>query len=286
MGGRPITFELRRMEAADIDAAVKLSTLAGWNQTRADWRRLQKLEPDGCFVASINNLVVGTVTTTSYQQRLGWIGMVLVHPDVQRCGMGSALLRHGLEYLDSQSVETVKLDATALGQPVYERAGFVVEYELERWDGTVAVSGQSTLQSIQQTELPTITEFDAEVFGADRSNLLRELYDSAPEYSAVCFRDGKLSGYALGRRGVRANYLGPWVASDANTARQLAHSILHHWAGENVYVDINLTSSSAVKLVRGLGLRPQRKFLRMYKGPNNFPGQPQWGYGIAGPEVG
>jgi len=289
------------MTPTDIDAALSLSTLSGWNQTEADWRRLLLLEPDGCFVACIEGDIRGTVTTTSYGQRLGWIGMVLVHPDVRRCGLGSALLRQGVAYLQSIGVETIKLDATPLGQPVYERAGFVTEYELERWEGTVSATDvttkgvttkgvtetdRSTPAPVRPEDFPAIIDFDSKVFGADRGTLLYALYQSAPEYSAVYYREGKVLGYAFGRRGKRANYLGPWVAADVEVAYQLAQSVLCHWPGEPVYVDVNLSQAHAVEVVQSLGLRSQRGFIRMYLGPNNFSGQPQWVCGIAGPELG
>jgi GNAT superfamily N-acetyltransferase len=283
-------FSLREMTGADLKAASGLSTLAGWNQTMADWQRLLSLEPHGCFVACIGDEVRGTVTTTSYRKRFGWIGMVLVHPEVRRCGMGSALLQRGINYLDSIGVETVRLDATPLGQPVYERAGFVVEYDLARYEGTVpdgtGFGGSNAIVPIEVDALPSIAAFDAQIFGADRSALLRALHESNPHGSAVCYRDGAIQGYALGRQGIRANYLGPWIASDVAVARQLAGSILHNWAGETVFVDVNLSNAAPLEAVNELRLRPQRQLIRMYKGPNTHPGRPDWLCGIAGPEVG
>jgi hypothetical protein len=38
-----LSFDL--LTEADVDAAVALSTEAGWNQTEADWRRLLALAP-------------------------------------------------------------------------------------------------------------------------------------------------------------------------------------------------------------------------------------------------
>jgi GNAT superfamily N-acetyltransferase len=283
-------FELRQMTAHDLEAAIGLSTLAGWNQTEADWLRLLSIEPNGCFVSCIGDEVKGTVTTTSYQQRFGWIGMVLVHPEVRRCGMGSALLQYGLDYLEAIGVETARLDATPLGQPVYERAGFVVEYELERWEGIVSTENihisQIVIDAIRPEVLRDVAAFDGEIFGADRSRLLNSLYEVSPELSAVCYRDGKISGYALGRPGIRANYLGPWVAGDADTARRLAHNVLRHWIDQPVFVDINLSNSYALQVAQDLGLQPQRRLIRMYSGPNNYAGQPSMVCGIAGPEVG
>ena len=52
----------------------------------ADWRRLITASPQGCFVATTQDSVVGTVTTITYAGRVSWVGMVLVDP--QHRGQG------------------------------------------------------------------------------------------------------------------------------------------------------------------------------------------------------
>src|SRR6266571_7013104 len=123
---------LRRMTDGDLRAADELRRLAGWNQTLEDWRRLFCLEPRGCFVAALEGGVVGTVTTTTYGQALAWIGMMLVHEEHQRRGIGTSLMRQALEYLQGHGVKCVKLDATPAGRPLYEKLGFVSQGTLTR----------------------------------------------------------------------------------------------------------------------------------------------------------
>ena len=112
-------LEIRLLFESDIPAAAKLEKAAGWNQTEADWRRLIKLEPNGCFAAIENDQLVGTTTTTTYQGDLAWIGMVLIDPQHRRRGIATRLIETALAYLDGR-VAVIKLDATAQGRPVYE----------------------------------------------------------------------------------------------------------------------------------------------------------------------
>src|SRR5439155_19059347 len=51
-------------------------------------------------------------------------------------GIGKALVHHALDFLDRQGVQSVRLDATPLGQPLYEKLGFMPEYTLKRFEGT------------------------------------------------------------------------------------------------------------------------------------------------------
>jgi uncharacterized repeat protein (TIGR01451 family) len=51
--------------------------------------------------------------------------MVLVDVDHRRRGIGRALLTHALDYLDRRGIQTVALDSTPEGQPLYASLGFV-----------------------------------------------------------------------------------------------------------------------------------------------------------------
>src|SRR6266404_8815729 len=126
-------MRMRHMTRQDIAGGMRLKDLAGWNQTEADWERFLSSSPDGCFVAEIDGRVIGTVTTIVYEDRFAWIGMVLVDPGFRNRGIGRALLQRAIEHLESRNLACIKLDATPQGKPVYEKVGFVSEYEIERW---------------------------------------------------------------------------------------------------------------------------------------------------------
>src|SRR6478672_3353253 len=207
-------IEIRLLLESDIRAAMKLKEAAGWNQTEDDWRRLIKLEPTGCFAAIRNGELVGTTTTTTYKDELAWIGMVLVDPQNRRQGIATRLMETAVDYLRGK-VATVKLDATAQGKPVYERFGFEVESMVERWSGNI----EST--SIDQGDEPLNQELRRELlvldegaFDCDRSALIESLIgESLVPPVLTRSGDGKLSGYALARRGTKANYIGPVVTT-------------------------------------------------------------------------
>ena len=52
-------------------------------------------------------------------------------------GVGRALMEHALAFLDAADVATVRLDATPLGRPLYERLGFIEQFQLARYAGTL-----------------------------------------------------------------------------------------------------------------------------------------------------
>src|SRR5438445_6279395 len=127
------TEQLRLLNSRDLASAFELSTAAGWNQTVEDWAMLIELAPEGCFGIEADGWLVSTTTLVRYGQRLAWIGMVLTNAEYRGRGFARRLLAEALDRADSMGVETVKLDATDQGRPLYEKLGFEPEQAVERW---------------------------------------------------------------------------------------------------------------------------------------------------------
>jgi GNAT superfamily N-acetyltransferase len=279
---------LRPMRRSDLADALRLSRQAGWNQTRADWARLLAWEPAGCFVVEVEGTVVGTVTTTVYGERLAWVGMMLVDEAHRRQGVGRRLLGHALDWLERvPKVQSIALDATPLGQPMYERAGLVGVLGLRRYEGTVpSLAEPSGPRPILPTDLPPLATLDAAVFGADRRRILRDLIVAHPTGCFLLEADGLAHGYACRRPGARCWYVGPLVARDAATAEVLLWSVLAPLAGQPVALDVFDANPAAVGLAGKLGLRPVRPYVRMVRGQPLPPLDVARYFASAGPEIG
>jgi GNAT superfamily N-acetyltransferase len=278
-------MNLRLMTIADVPAGMRLKDLAGWNQTAADWERFLSASPKGCFVAEAGGRVVGTATTIVYEGRFAWIGMVLVDPEFRGRGIGTRLLNQAIEYLDSRGVPTLRLDATPQGQPIYEKLGFIGEYEVERWI-LERPAGEANSPTLGPPDLEDVLQLDREVFGADRSDLLRSLVCAAPGFTLAIRECGELAGYAFGRRGSRADHLGPWTAKTESAACELVEEFLRRSSGERLLVDCLKSHPWAKTLLRAHGFEFSRPLTRMYRGPNDHPGRPGWLCAVLGPEFG
>lgn len=276
------------MTPVDVAAGMRLKEIAGWNQTKEDWERFLRAEPEGCFVAEWNGQVAGTVTTIVYENRFAWIGMVLVDPQLRGKGIGTALLQKALDHLDAKKVPCVKLDATPQGKPIYARLGFQSEYEIERHSLTREIGPKDSPATVSggAEKLEALLKMDSEVFGADRSALLRSLADSAPELVTIARHEGTVQGFALGRKGSRADHLGPWVASNALAAREVLEGFLLHSRRQVVFVDVVRDNPWAPALLAGNGFQFSRTLTRMYRGENGHPGRPDLLCAILGPEFG
>lgn len=274
----------RLMTAKDIPDGMRLKDIAGWNQTPGDWQRFLSASPDGCFVAEHHGRVVGTSATIVYQGRFAWIGMVMVDPAHRGKGLGTTLLDRAIHYLDSRKISCVKLDATPQGKLLYEKFGFVSEYEIERWMLKRPLQEKCLGKGLREIE--DVLRLDSAVFGANRSELLRSLAEEAPEFTLAVRYDAGIAGYAFGRRGSRADHLGPWIAADGNAAAKLLDEFLRVSDRELVFVDCVRENPWAVSLVQARGFELSRPLTRMFRGKNQHPGRPEQLCAILGPEFG
>lgn len=300
---KPGTIEVRPLTLRDLAFADAVRAAAGWNQTLEDWRRFLALEPEGCFLAAWDGAASGTATTIVHGPELAWIGMVLVHPEFRRRGIGNALLRHCLDHLHQRGIRCLKLDATPLGEPVYEGLGFCREWTLSRWerasepagaanptpghDATASSPSRRTgLTASGMPPLGTLEALDAAAFGIARGRLLQALVEQGVTTRFATGPDGGVAGFGMSRAGARARYLGPVIAASPVVGLALVADLLADHLGAPTFWDIPEPNTAAVNWAAAHGFTRQRPLTRMFLGENRHPGNAGMQFALAGPEVG
>ena len=128
-----VPWVVRPMVVSDVGAADDLRRAVGWNQAASHWNLMLALEPRGCFVATTGTRLIGTVTTTTYGDRLAWIGMMVVDPEFRGRGIARRLMGEAIDWIRGKGIATIRLDATPAGRPLYSKLGFVEETSMQRW---------------------------------------------------------------------------------------------------------------------------------------------------------
>ena len=269
---------LRELRLSDLPDALELSRLAGWNQTSDDWELLLRLDAQGCFGIEVDGRIVATTTLLCYGQQLAWIGMVLTRPDHRRLGFAKRLMQAALARSSILKIKSVKLDATADGQPLYEKLGFTTEEINERWFREAGQTQNNEPGSPAASNAAPYQEMDREAFGADRSEVLQELAKRNPPIATS-------KGYGFSRPGARSRYLGPCVAADQKAARIVIEQTLRASPESSWYWDILSTNENAVALAQEFTFVRQRRLERMVFG-SRIVTNDQMVYAIAGFELG
>ena len=286
-----LLIDIVPLDEPGLPSLMQLKNQLGWNQTVDDLRRFLQLSPDGCFVAMHQEVVVGSITTVVYEQKLAWIGMMMVDPQFRRRGIAGKLMNHVLVDLSGKGVPIIKLDATPEGFPLYESLGFETETVIERWegigkDGSVGKPG-SGLVAMKDEHFPLVLALDKKAFGPDRSALLHSLRESSPTTPLVSIAPGgELQGYCFARTGTHASYIGPLIAVSRNAAGWLFEGMLNQLKGQKVYFDAHIAAGFDPQYLSSKGFGKQRDLFRMSYRQKASYGLSELVYGIAGPALG
>ena len=70
---------IRNLLVKDIPKAMELVFAEKWNQTEKDWEILISGKHNICMAVEISGHLVATATAMNYENKVAWIGMVLVN---------------------------------------------------------------------------------------------------------------------------------------------------------------------------------------------------------------
>ncbi|MGH9663746.1 MAG: GNAT family N-acetyltransferase, partial [Bryobacteraceae bacterium] len=179
----------------------------------------------------------------------------LTRSTFRRRGIARRLMEQALEFTRERGVHVARLDATAVGRPLYASLGFEDECAVERW-----TRGPSGLLGIGRPAAAyrPMPDLDRNAFGCARVRLLESLADE----ESACVPE---LGYAMGRPGARAAYFGPCVARTAEAARKLVEWFLARHVDEALFWDLLPENRAAAALAAELGFVRERALVRMIR---------------------
>lgn len=255
---RPVdtALPIRSIRPGDIPAAMELVRTAGWNQTKADWR-FMLAEGQGFGIADEHGRLVASSVVLPYPPDIGWIGMVLVAPEMRRQGFATRLMHNAIATIRAAG-RVPMLDATPAGAEVYGALGFRALDGIARWRGAGRGTKPATL-GMTKEQLDAGIIADAAAFGADRRHLLRELHDR-PDAISLVLPDRR--GWLWSRAGRTATQVGPIVSASPADAVELCAAALDRIA-DAVIVDVPDRETELADFLRSRGFALERKLTRM-----------------------
>lgn len=237
---------IRRLTLDDLEDCVRLAKDREWGPEQHKWGLLFEVgeaygieAPDGDGLAATNVL-------TCYGDDHAVISMVLTASRFARRGMARRLMEHVLERAGDR---TVSLHATEYGRPLYEQFGFRVAGRSSTGTGVFTGEPSGRTRPATPDDLGAILALDAEVFGTDRSALLRRM----PGFGeGIRVADG---GYAHRWRNDGTVVIGPVVAQDERTARDLIGDLALD-AGGKVRLDLDAGKEGLLRWAGEHGVAP------------------------------
>jgi GNAT superfamily N-acetyltransferase len=267
--------DIVELGVGDAQAALVLSTEAGWNQNEADWRFF--LSKGIVFGLRDGNRLVATAALLPYSAGNAWISMVLVTADFRRRGIATRLVDACLRVAARRGL-TTWLDATPAGATVYGPLGFAPTLQLRRLRLT-RPQGTGASRALSAGYLNALAVLDGSAMGFDRSSLLSEFAARAAS-RIVC----DAQAIALVRNGRTARQIGPLLADRADQALALVDAVVRSETGPWLIDAVFSQDEFLDGLVRA-GWNIERPFQRMRFGPATA-SPTQLPFAVAGPEFG
>jgi GNAT superfamily N-acetyltransferase len=174
---------IRPMSAADVDAAVELALAQGWRNRRLFYDFVLRVPTCQALVGEIEGRLVATGLATANGQ-VGWLGAIVVEAGQRRRGLGRAMTEELMARLREAGCQTLSLEATDAGRPMYERMGFRLvshyhQLQAGHLDEPPRPPPGARVRQLRRTDLPAVFELDRQATAEDRSAPLTVLAEGA-----------------------------------------------------------------------------------------------------------
>lgn len=262
---------VREFEQGDLGFAYEMLMIEEWNDRREDAERMLGYEPEGCFMAEVNQERAGHIFSISYAS-LAWIGYVIVKVEYRNRGVATLLMKKALDYLRSKRVQTVKLEAVPEIANLYRKLGFTDEYDSLRFVGASQKYDSAKDRNVKPMiadEIAEVAMFDEKYFGADRSKVLGRLFQDYPELCFVSHEASGVEGYVMCRSAEFGYKLGPWVCKPESPegAENLLSACLSATEPESkIFIGTPAPNRTAIEILQKLGFKQYSRSIRMRHG--------------------
>jgi hypothetical protein len=175
-------------------------------------------------------------------------------------------MRHALAFLDGRSIATVRLDARPMAEPLYERLGFVEQYRIAHYEGTLPHAPEVT--GVEPASLEwwdALIDLDERLTHTHRLRLLLRLFGEYTQNVRFIHLGPHVGGYLTSRPGKKTIRLGPCIAA-ASAGPLLLADAWNRYAGQLVSLDVPLPNQAATQWVESHGLTVQHTLTRMCRG--------------------
>jgi predicted N-acetyltransferase YhbS len=278
-------FEIRPLQAADVRAAIELARAQGFRDRTRFYEFVMRVGTCQPVVGIIGNRLVATGLATA-NGRVGWLGAIVVAAEFRRRGLGWAVTEELIRRLRAAGCETISLEATDAGRPMYERMGFRLvshyhQLQADHLAGRPSPPPGSRVRRLDPADLPAVLDLDRRATAEDRSAPLTILagsggwvLESIPQPAGADPVSG-LRGFLLPAE--RA--YGAIVAPDFENGLFLLDLYRHVVPeGGHVRAGIPAEHAAAVRELESRGWHETWRAPRMLLGPE-VPWRPTWIWG-------
>ena len=191
---------IRNATMDDVAGIVAISADVGWNQPEAEIREIVRRSGKYLLGAYHDGALVGLAASCPFPDGgFANVNEVIVSSAWRGQGIATRLLSQLLPMV-SCDYPVLRLCATDMGRPIYERLGFFPYATLcfgELDEGGDVANEADGIAPMSVMDLTEACELDAANFGAPRTEIIRSLLEEAPSEAWTFRRNGSLDGFIV-----------------------------------------------------------------------------------------
>ena len=197
------------------------------------------------------------------------LGIMTVHPNYAGCGVGSALLRHIIDFTETTPHRTLRLTQSAINVDsfsLYNKAGFVPRYAYQDMIIAVPDAGlpgpcPARVQAVRAATLadvPAMAALELAVSGITRALDYTYCIENQRGFWHAAVLDGPngtLDGFMISSGHPAMNLLGPCVARTEEAAAALVYQGFNQYPGRSPVCLIPMEKQMLVRSMYAWGAR-------------------------------
>lgn len=268
-------FEYRQLDIIGLNKLMDWAKAEGWNPGPFDADVFYQADPEGFLGVCKGEEMIGGGSIVSYNGDFGFMGLFIVKPEYRAKGIGTKLWFKRRDSLLARLKEgaVIGMDGVVEMQPFYAKGGFEIAFRDERYERAGASFEVSEyISPISNEDLDEVLAYDKECFGFARPQFLKPWLQIEGNKTFKFLQDGKLKGFAMVRRLKEGYKVCPLFADNAAIAEELYKACLNAAIGSSLIMDIPVTNTEAVNLMKKYDANYIFECARMYHGtPPDLP---------------
>lgn len=280
-------IEIHTLTESELDTADQImqDAFRRTQSARAELATYFNLQPDGRLLALVNSEPVGMVGAIDYGA-FAYIGTMGVRQAWQHRGIGYVLMERMLDWLAARASPMARLDASAAGQHLYPKLGFVTDEQTHVFKLQQPIAPTHMPEWIRVArahDLEAIADFDAPIFGARRAKVFEQYYAWLNDRVFIVHDEaGRVAAYLF----AQTRSIGPWAANEPRDAQALLAAALALSYETPPVVRVPSSNLVVADMLQRNGFQLSETLAHMRRGGDKMPGDRARMYALASFAIG
>lgn len=253
----------RTATLGDVSMMLDWAATEGWNPGHDDAEAFYSADPEGFFIAEVQNKPVAAISVVNHSDTYAFLGLYLCLPEFRGQGIGFSLWNHALDHAGDR---TVGLDGVPAQEANYAKSGFKLASRTARWTGRLSID-DTHFTLAGPNEFAELARMDRAATGVHRDHFLKTWIENGPTRKTIVMNDGDgITGFATARLCREGCKIGPIIAANTDDAFRLAGQAAAAVKESYVTIDIPDEAAPFAQALRQNGLSQNFGTARMFRG--------------------